>query len=227
MAAAGFGGVELRVVTFRGWSGPRPAGMDAASDSWEYTPPPRGRPGRYWSPAILEAFPRLAGYDLRQKMHALLGYGPEVERVIHDLENVERQLVRDNFFKTVAEFLHARGLRHRPQIYGRGLSRDLVEAYLYADTPEVEQGDYCVPEAVWAARTTGKPIVSCEAFTHLHLKLAPVRRPHGEWESSPAICAARPTGCTAGASIASNTTVSATARPACPCPAGACMPRFT
>jgi hypothetical protein len=159
--------------------------VDAASDSWEYTPPPRGKPGRYWSPAILEAFPRLAGYDLRGKMHALLGYGPEAGRVIHDLENVERQLVRDNFFKTVAEFLHARGLRHRPQIYGRGLTRDLLEAYLDADTPEVEQGDCCVSEAIWAAHTTSKPIVSCEAFTHLHLKLAPVRRPHGEWESNP------------------------------------------
>ena len=83
------------------------------------------------------------------------------------------------------DFLHARGLRHRPQIYGRGLARDLLEAYTLADTPEVEQGDYCLPEAAWAARTTGKPIISCEAFTHLHQKMGLVRRPHGEWESNP------------------------------------------
>ena len=80
--------------------------VDVASDSWEYERHRGG--GRYWSPAILEAFPRLAGYDLHEKMHALLGYGPERERVLHDLEKVERQLVRDNYFKTVADFLHAR-----------------------------------------------------------------------------------------------------------------------
>ena len=158
--------------------------VDVASDSWEYERH-RGE-GRYWSPAILDAFPQQAGYDLRERIHALLGYGPERERVLHDLEKVERQLVHDNYFKTVADFLHARGLHHRPQIYGRGLARDLLEAYTLADTPEVEQGDYCLPEAAWAARTTGKPIISCEAFTHLHLKMGVVRRPHGEWESNPA-----------------------------------------
>jgi len=42
--------------------------VDVASDSWEYE---RGK--RYWSPAILEAFPRQVGYDLRGKMYALLG----------------------------------------------------------------------------------------------------------------------------------------------------------
>jgi hypothetical protein len=123
--------------------------VDVASDSWEYE---RHRgDGRCWSPAIPDAFPQLAGYDLREKLHALLGYGPERERVLRDLEEVERQLVRDNYFKTVADFLHARGLRHRPQIYGRGLARDLLEAYTLADTPEIEQGDYCLPEAAWAA----------------------------------------------------------------------------
>lgn len=155
--------------------------VDVASDSWEYSPK---RGGRYWSPAILEAFPRLAGYDLRGRLHALLGYGPEEKTVLHDLEEVERQLVRDNYFALISNFLHKRGMRFRAQIYGRGLNRDLLEAYALIDTPETEQGDYAVPEAVWAARTTGKPLVSNESFTHLHRKIHPVRRPHGEWESN-------------------------------------------
>jgi sialidase-1 len=157
--------------------------VDMASDSWEYETPRGG--GRYWSPALLGAFPTQAGYDLRERMHALLGYGPDAEQVRRDLEAVERRLVHENYFATVQRFLHERGLRHRPQVYGRGLARDLLEAYTLVDTPEVEQGDYCLPEAAWVGRTTGKPIISCEAFTHLHLKMGTVRRPHGEWESSP------------------------------------------
>jgi hypothetical protein len=161
--------------------------VDVASDSWEYERHRSG--GRYWSSAIPGAFQQLAGYDLRGRMHALLGYGPETERVLDDLHKVERQLVRDNYFETVADFLHKRGLRHRPQVYGRGLARDLLEAYTLADTPEVEQGDYCVPEAAWAARTTGKSIASAEAFTFLSRedKLGLLRRPHGEWETTPAL----------------------------------------
>jgi hypothetical protein len=155
--------------------------VDVASDSWEYTPK---RGGRFWSPAILEAFPHLGGYDLREKLCALLGYGPDERQVLHDLEEVERQLVRDNYFVQISRFLHERGLAFRPQIYGRGLKRDLLEAYALVDVPETEQGDYAVPEAPWAARTTGKAIVSNESFTHLHRKIEPIRRPHGEWESN-------------------------------------------
>lgn len=160
--------------------------VDVASDSWEYERHRGG--GRSWSPAILEAFPRQHGYDLRQRMHTLLGYGPEIERIHDDLEAVEQRLVRENYFKAVGQFLHERGLGHRPQVYGRGLSRDLLAAYALADTPEVEQG-ICLPEGPWAARTTGKPVASAEAFTFLSKKekLGHLRRPHGAWETTPAL----------------------------------------
>ena len=161
--------------------------VDAATDSWEYAWPPRG--GRFWSPAILDAFPRQAGYDLRARMHALLSYGPEAGRVLHDLESVERGLVQSNYFATVAAFLHERGLRHRPQAYGRGLARDLLFTYTVADTPEVEP-TVVLPEAPWAAHTTGKPVVSVEAFTFLGLHQStgnsPVRNLPGLWEATPA-----------------------------------------
>lgn len=155
--------------------------VDVASDSWEYE---RGGK-RFWSPAILGAFPQQVGYDLRTKMHALLGYGPDSPRVFQDLEAVERHLVHQNFFATVAAFLHERGLRHRPQVYGRGLARDLLHAYALSDTPEIEQ-NFWLPEGPWAARTTGKSVVSAEAFTSLSGYLGPVRRPHGPWETTPA-----------------------------------------
>ena len=59
----------------------------------------------------------------------LLGFGPDKERVVQDLESVERIAIRENFYETVAGYLHARGLRHRPQVRGRGLSRDFFEAF--------------------------------------------------------------------------------------------------
>jgi hypothetical protein len=158
--------------------------VDMASDSWEYETPRGG--GRYWSPAILDAFPAQTGCDLRQRMHALLGYGPELERVRHDLEAVERRLVHENYFATVRQFLHERGLRHRPQVYGRGLSRDLLGAFALTDTPEIEQGPYCLPEAPWAGHAIGVPTISAEAFTHLSDKLGLVRHRHGPWEETPA-----------------------------------------
>lgn len=160
--------------------------VDVASDSWEYERDRGG--GRYWSPAILEAFPRQCGYDMRQRMHALLGYGPEIERIRHDLEAVEQRLVQENYFNTVGQFLRERGLGHRPQVYGRGLSRDLLAAYALAATPEVEQG-ICLAEGPWAARTTGKPVASAEAFTFLskNEKLGLLRRSHGAWETTPAL----------------------------------------
>ena len=86
--------------------------VDVASDSWEYERPPGG--GRYWSPAILDAFPKEAGYDLRARMHALLGYGPDAAQVLHDLESVERQLVHSNFFGTVTGFLQRTRLAPSP-----------------------------------------------------------------------------------------------------------------
>jgi hypothetical protein len=157
--------------------------IDVASDSWEYG----RRPDRYWSPAILDAFPKVAGYDLREKMHALLGYGPDSARVLEDLEKVERRLVHDSFFVTATQFLHERGLGHRPQVYGRGLDRDLLEVYAAADTPEIEQG-VVLPEAPWSAHTTGRPVVSAESFTFLSQVAGPVKWPHGgEWETSPAL----------------------------------------
>jgi len=156
--------------------------VDIASDSWEYE---RGGK-RYWSPAILEAFPLIAGYDLRERMHALFDYGPEAGRVIEDFDAVERRLIHDNFFAGVTRFLRERGLRHRPQAYGRGLARDLLAAYALADIPEIEQG-IILPEAPWAAHATGGPIVSAEAFTFLSGKPDPIRPRNGPWETTPAL----------------------------------------
>jgi hypothetical protein len=134
--------------------------VDVTTDSWEYA---RGG-NRYWSPAIVDTFARLAGYDVREKMHALLGYGPDLREVVTDLEAAERAVVRENFHQTFTRFVNDRGLQHRAQVRGRGLERDFFEVYAESDIPEVEEEVY-LPGAVWTAHTLGKPIITAEAFT--------------------------------------------------------------
>jgi hypothetical protein len=141
----------------------------------------------------------LAGYDLREKMHALLGYGPEQQQVVADLEKVERAVIRENFFETFTRYLSARGLRHRPQVRGRGLARDFFEAFAESDVPEIEE-EVFLPEAVWTAHALGKPIVSAEAFTFLsghgrnlerdgqqRMHKGPLADQQRQWETNPAM----------------------------------------
>ena len=156
-----FGRIEPKLGRFFGSTF-----VDVASDSWEYA---RSQQGRYWSPKLIESAPDILGYDLQTRMYVLLGYGPQQSETHHDLEQLQQQLIQKNYLETIGEFLGKRGLRHRPQLYGRGLERDLLAAYAIADVPEVEEGVY-VPEAVWAARILSKPITSCEAFTHVSIR---------------------------------------------------------
>ncbi|MHC4154317.1 MAG: DUF6807 family protein [Planctomycetota bacterium] len=167
---------------------------EVASDSWEYD----GRP--YWTPGMDEMFAKLHGYELAPRMYALAGYGEDREKILADVERVEQILVRDNFFICAREVLNAHGLGHRPQAYGRGLSRDLFEAYSNCDVPEIEEGVYC-PEAIWASHTLGKPITSVEGMTflsrHVNNVIDPVfgdeqkgygiGEPRGSWETNPAM----------------------------------------
>jgi len=167
---------------------------EVASDSWEYD----GRP--YWTPGMDEMFSNLHGYELLPRMYALAGYGEDREKIMSDVERTQQRLVMDNFYICAREVLSAHGLCHRPQAYGRGLSRDLFEEYSNCDVPEIEEG-VRLPEAVWVSHTLGKPIVSVEAMTflsrHGHNVINPVLgdgqkrygldEPRGSWETNPAM----------------------------------------
>ncbi|MHB8974859.1 MAG: glycosyl hydrolase [Pirellulaceae bacterium] len=168
--------------------------VEVTSDSWEYE---RRGGARYWSPSMWAMFPTVAGYELPPRLYALLGYGPDCAQTLADVERVERETVRRNFFETATDYLHARGLRHRAQVRGRGLSRDFFEAFSKLDTPEIEE-EVFLPEAVWVAHTAGKPIVNAEAFTFLsghgrnlerdgqqRLHEGPLADPLRVWETNP------------------------------------------
>ena len=155
--------------------------VEVASDSWEYARPAQGR---YWSPALADVAGAILPYELKQRRFALLGYGPDQQQILSDLERVECETIQQHYFEAIAQFLHPLGLRHRPQVYGRGLQRDLFAAYALADVPEIEEGVY-VPEAVWAARLLGKAIISAEAFTHVSIRHGNLRQDahHGHFSA--------------------------------------------
>jgi hypothetical protein len=167
---------------------------EVASDSWEYD----GRP--YWTPGMDEMFSHLHGYELLPRMYALAGYGDDREKILADVDRTEQRLVLDNFYICARQILNAHGLCHRPQAYGRGLSRDLFEAYSNCDVPELEEGVH-LPEAVWVSHTLGKPITSVEGMTFLSRHVNNVIHPHfgdeqkgygldeprGSWETNPAM----------------------------------------
>lgn len=168
---------------------------DMATDSWEYI---KNNKGRYWSPVLVTASPKQLGYSLKNRLYALLGYGPDREKVLRDLEHLEKEVVYQNYFQTVKTYLDARGINHRPQIYGRGLERDLFETYALADIPEMEEGVY-LPDAVWTAHLLNKPIISCESFTHTSIRgvnlnyggqrgeFSAVTKPEDMWKTTPAL----------------------------------------
>ncbi len=168
--------------------------IEAASDSWEYDGAP------YWTPGMDDAFLKLHGYELAPRMYALAGYGEDREKITADVKRTQEQLVRDNFYIHARKILNAHGIGHRPQAYGRGMSRNLFEAYSNCDVPELEQG-VNHPEAIWAAHTLGKPIVSVEGMTFMsrhfnnvisvvsggERKDYGIEEPRGGWQTNPAL----------------------------------------
>jgi len=120
-------------------------------------------------------------------MYMWLGYGPDREQIQADLARAENSLVCTNYFDLITRYANQRGLQHRPQARGRGLHRDLFDAYARSDIPEVEQ-EIFPAEAVWVAHVLGKPIVSTEAYTfisHCNNLLGDFGRGFGSWEASP------------------------------------------
>jgi hypothetical protein len=167
---------------------------EAASDSWEYD----GRP--YWTAGMDEMFSSLHGYELAPRMYALAGYGDDREKIMADVARAQQRLVMENFYINARKILNSHGLGHRPQAYGRGLSRDLFEAYSNCDVPEIEEG-VRLPQAVWVSHTLGKPITSVEAMTFLgrhggnvisplvggEQKVYALDEPRQPWETNPAM----------------------------------------
>jgi hypothetical protein len=155
-------------------------------DSFEYT--------ANWTPALLEKFKALHGYDLASHMAELTGTGdPDtIARIKSDYREVLAQLHMD-YMHTWGDWVRKNGGVVRNQ--GHGAPANLLDLYSLADIPETEifgatpfpipgyrftPGEISYNEtqplinrfASSAAHVTGKPLISSETFTwareHFH-----------------------------------------------------------
>ena len=105
-------------------------------DSWEcYT--------QTWTNTLLDDFKSLAGYDLLNRLPALMGYvidsQEETSRFLIDWRRTVNRLYCDNFFKRMTELAHDKGLDVQYETAGGDVvTMDIMEYMKYADVPMCE-----------------------------------------------------------------------------------------
>ena len=144
-------------------------------DSWECET-------QTWTSKMEQEFARVAGYELRPWMPALMGYvvkDPETTaRFLRDWRATINDLVVNKFYRRMADLGHQKGLTVTYETAcGDVFPADIMEYFKYADIPmcefwvhepEVFVGTFNfkpVKPTVSAARLYGKPRVAAEAFT--------------------------------------------------------------
>ena len=159
------------------------------SVSWEGAMPT-------WSPTFERDFARFAGRPLRPLLPVLAGFDlPDVptEDVMRDFRRARGEMMRKNFYATMREYAHGKGMLcyaesggpwiRRPQVFGE------CDQTGFLSEMDVPQGEFWpvsenrVSEEtgfanknlrsltrgqVSTAHVFGKRIVSVEAFTHMH-----------------------------------------------------------
>jgi len=134
-------------------------------DSWEAGT-------QNWSPVFRAEFRKRRGYDVLPYLPAYAGFivgDREItRRFLCDARQTGSDLVSENFYGTLAERAHKRGMRlYAESCGGNGagvMVADGLQHYRYADIPMTEAGRP-MREAVSAAHLAGKPVVAMEAYT--------------------------------------------------------------
>ena len=126
-----------------------------------------------WAPDFLDQFRRRRGYDLRQDLPALAGYG-ETDRVAR-VQGDFRETLSDlhiAYIERWTEWAHQHDALTRDQAHGS--PANLVDAYAAADIPETEIFGALSEQSVLmnkfassAAHLTGRKLSSAESFTWL------------------------------------------------------------
>lgn len=146
-------------------------------DSWECET-------QTWTADMEEEFARVAGYDLRPWMPALMGYvvkDPETTaRFLRDWRATVNDLVVNKFYGRMAELGHQKGLTVTYETAGGDVfPSDILEYFKYADIPmcefwvhdpEIFVGTLNfkpIKPTVSAGRLYGKPRIAAEAFTSM------------------------------------------------------------
>ena len=146
-------------------------------DSWECET-------QTWTSGMEEEFARVAGYDLRPWMPALMGYvvkDPEMTaRFLRDWRSTINDLVVNKFYGQMAKLGHQKKLTVTYETSGGDVFPcDIMEYFKYADIPmcefwvhepEVFVGTFNfkpIKPTVSAGRLYGKPRIAAEAFTSM------------------------------------------------------------
>lgn len=148
-------------------------------DSWECNT-------QTWTVKMEEEFERVAGYELREWLPAVIGYvidDPETtSRFLLDWRTTIGDLYANKFYRRMAELGHEKGLSVMYETAaGDVFPADILEYFKYADVPMCEfwhpfsngyVGDLNfkpIKPTASAARIYGKPRVNAESFTSFNL----------------------------------------------------------
>ena len=148
-------------------------------DSWECNT-------QTWTDSMEEDFKETAGYNLKEKLPALMGYvldsQEETSQFLIDWRRTVNVLYCENFFKKMTDLAHAKGLEVQFETAGSDVvTMDPMEYFKYADVPMCEfwqpfsegyVGDLDfkpIHPTASAAHIYGKPRVASESFTSFSL----------------------------------------------------------
>jgi len=146
-------------------------------DSWECET-------QTWTPLMEEEFRRVAGYDLRPWLPALMGYvvrDPEqTARFLRDWRATVNDLVVNKFYGRMAELAHKNGLSVTYETAGGDVfPSDIMEYFKHADIPmcefwvhdpEIFVGTFNfkpIRPTASAGHLYGKPRIAAEAYTSM------------------------------------------------------------
>jgi hypothetical protein len=135
--------------------------------------------GADWTASLMEEFQRRRGYDLTPYLPCLTqDAGPLTPHVRYDYHLTLSELILDNFFRPLVQWVERNGMQARIQAHGA--FGDVMQAYGLAGIPEGENifgGDRFLVNlrhrrlASSAAHAYQKPLVSAETYTWLRMPL--------------------------------------------------------
>ncbi|WP_372772537.1 glycosyl hydrolase [Mangrovibacterium sp.] len=151
-------------------------------DSWECG-------SQNWSKVMLDEFQKRRGYDLMNYLPVMAGIplqsAETSERVLQDVRETVADLFSDNFYKTLQEESHKRGVLFSAESMSPVGVSDGMQHFKYVDLP---MGEYWfrspshdkpndILDAISGAHVYGKPIVQAESFTEIRL----------DWDETPGL----------------------------------------
>ena len=151
-------------------------------DSWECG-------SQNWSKVMLEEFQKRRGYDLMNYLPVMAGVplqsAETSERVLQDIRQTIEELFAENFYRTLQEEAHKRGVLFSAESMAPVGVGDGMLHFKYVDFP---MGEYWfrspshdkpndILDAISGAHIYGKQVVQAESFTEIRL----------DWDETPAM----------------------------------------